>query len=107
MLIALLAAGLLIGYGLWFAIRTRRRFEKSMRSDELRAMQADGTIPPELRDLNLDLIPLSGFGMEVSSRELRRIWLADLLQSLWWIWIPAVLAVCLLIAAFVGSRSPT
>lgn len=102
---ALGAAGVLIGSGLWYAIRTRRRFEKTFRSDDLRAMQADGTLPAELRDANLDIMPLTGFGMQVSSSELRRIWFADLLQSLWWIWIPAVLAVCVIAAALIGNSS--
>ena len=103
--VALLVAVALIASGVWFAIRTRRKFEKSMRSDDLRTMQADGTFPPELRDLNLDIIPLSGFGMNVSPRDLRRVWIADLLQSLWWIWIPTVIGICLLIALTVGKSS--
>lgn len=104
-LIALVSAGTVIAGGLWFAVRTRRRFEKTFRSDDLRAMQADGTLPAELRDANLDIMPLTGFGMQVSSSELRRIWFADLLQSLWWVWIPFVLTICLLAATFIGLSS--
>lgn len=103
-LLGLTAWGLASALAWWFATRTRQKFEKELRS-ELRVMEADGTLPPELRGLDLDYVPLSGFGLEVSRGDLWRIWIADLLRSLWWIWMPLLLVICLLVAILYGKST--
>ena len=103
-LIAVLVAGALIGVGFWFVKSTRREVEESLRCD-LHAMKAAGTLPPEWQNVDLDTIPIADMNLQVSPELVRKIRIADLLQALWWIWIPAIVGISLLVAAVVGRTS--
>ncbi len=108
--IALGVAVLITAYGFGFAVHTRmwmdRRYEQF--AQELKAKQEAGQLPPEWQDRDLEQTEFSDWGMELSARDKLKVNTAYAIQTLWYVWVPPVFAVCLGIAALIGRiRGPT
>lgn len=85
--------------GVAFVAWTHSSLTKQVRAD-VKKMAAEGTLPAELKGVDLDEITLDGFGVELSSGDLLRLSIADTLSSFWFICIPLVFGLCVGIAYF-------
>lgn len=102
--VASLVALLIIAAALFYAGRVQRRFVEKLRQS-MRDAKAAGTLPDELKDVDLETITPRGFALEVSREELTRITISDMLRHLWYVWIPIVIGICFGIAWYLGPNS--
>jgi hypothetical protein len=102
--IALIAAGLIIG-GVTFYIRqTDRSIEQAMRQALLRQQQA-GTLPPEFQGVDLqsaDLRQFGDFAIKLPEALEKRLQLTMFLSDYWYIWGPLTVILCLGAASLFG-----
>jgi hypothetical protein len=96
--VALLAAGVVIAavaaFSWWHcnaAERTVRRY--------LRQKKERGEWPPGLQGIDPETADLRGFNAELPEGLLTRVAVARLLGATWYVWVPAVVGVCLGVAA--------
>lgn len=102
---ALVVSILVIACGFLFAARARSALFERVRQ-QFREAQAAGTLPPELKDVDVETLEFSDLGVELSEDDLRRLSAADFLTRMWFVWVPTVLVVCFGIAAMWPRKEP-
>jgi len=104
-LIALSIAGLIIATLAVFAWLTIRAFEERMR-ESLREQKQAGQLPAHLQNVDLesaDIWKLMGdVKVKLPHDLLSRLSTALFIAKLWYVWAPAIMAVCLAIAGLLG-----
>ena len=85
-----------------YVLQTKAALQSQVRAD-LRQMKADGTLPPELENLDIDTADFEGWDVEVSEGMMLRAEIANALAGLWFVWIPLVVSVCLAVAYVTGK----
>ena len=103
--IALIVAALIILGGILFVRQTHSEIESIFEPQRLRLKQqkADGTLPEEWKDVDLDAIEYTDFGMAVPPAFQLRLELTMWLVGFWWLFAPLVV-VAWLGAAFLLGR---
>ena len=102
-LIALIAGLLMIGAGVLFVQSTQRRlWTRTMTAVE--QARDRGEVSEEQYQSVMTNRRLADFGVEVSPAEGRRLQIADLLASFWFVLAPLAFAVCLLAAHLTRPR---
>jgi hypothetical protein len=103
--IALIVAIAIILVGFAFARLTYGEIETifEQHHQRLKQQKADGTLPEEWKDVDLDAIKYTEFGMQLTRGMQIRLDLTMWLVELWFVLIPLVMATCLG-AAFVWGR---
>jgi hypothetical protein len=104
-LIAVGIASLLIGLGALFIIHTKQQLNQHLTEQKtlLKQQAAEGKLPPEWQGVNIDAIELSQLQMQLPPDLHARLDIADALSDWWFVLIPIVVGVCLLVA-FLGKR---
>jgi len=99
-------AALVIIVGFGFSWQTTRSFHDQLRQS-LREQKQAGELPAEWQGIDPDTVDISklGFQMKVPRGMETRLQIALLLTDLWYVWVPLVVAVCFVIALFIGRRS--
>lgn len=95
--IALVASCVVAAAGLGFSWYLHKSVTDKIRQG-LREAAANGTLPEELKDFDIENPSLEGLEVRVTSGDMTRIQIANALSSLWFVWIPAIFAV-----AFLGA----
>jgi hypothetical protein len=93
---AMVVASMIVGGVMFYIQQTKRTFEQLV-GQTLLKQQRDGTVPPELQDVDIeaaDVSKLHGFAITVPKALMRRIRIAMALTDWWYIWGPMVLIVC-------------
>jgi hypothetical protein len=103
-LIAVIAAALMVAGAFAFASLTRSEFIESLRQD-LRDAKAAGTLPAEMQNIDIETLDPADMGVEVSPGQMRRLWLADVIENIWYLWAPMTVLVCLGIAAVFAQKN--
>jgi hypothetical protein len=101
--IALAVAGILIGALAAYAWWDGQIMERAARR-HLRQRQQEGTLPPPLRGVDLDTLNLSQYTVPVTEDVQIRQDAARMLAFFWYLWAPAVVGLCLVVAALRGGR---
>jgi hypothetical protein len=96
--VALLIAGALIAASAAFAGWYRNAAERAVRQ-HLRRKKEQGEWPLGLQGVDPEATDLRGFNVELPEGLLRRVAVARLLAATWYVWVPAVVGVCLGVAA--------
>src|SRR5215216_3079175 len=99
--VALLIAALVIAAGGLLAWLTIRQVEAEVR-DSLRRQQEAGELPPELQGVDIGSVDIRQFTVKLPADQEGRLALARVLADLWYIWVLAVVLLCLAGAALVG-----
>jgi hypothetical protein len=100
-LIGLLCIAVLCGTVALIALDVRSRVR-----DSALAAQAAGTLPARWQGRDIDSIPPSATGIELSSDVRYRVQIADFIVSFWFIWAPLIMIVCIGTAAFFRKQTP-
>ena len=100
--VAFVSGCLIIAAGAFFCMSTRQKFIEHLR-ESVRAEQATGTLPLELKDVDPDAITPEGWNIESSPGDVYRVWIADMFSQFWFVFGPIVFAVCLGIAFLLGK----
>ena len=87
--------------GLVIASRLRTSILQLLR-DETRQATAAGKLPKELEGVGIDHLTLEGFDTELPASVEWRWFIADAIEGLWFVWIPAAFAISLGAAFFAG-----
>lgn len=108
-LIAVTIAGLVIA-GLWvFWWWNHDLVERQVRQ-QLRQDKEQGKLAPEFQGVDIETLDLSNYSVRVSRDVMGRANAARFLGGTWYLWMPAVLLMCLGAAALIGrwrlSRNP-
>ena len=103
-LIAMIVAGVVIALALGYVFRVRAELYDGLR-EQLRQSKADGTLPPELANVDIETMPLSDFGIELSSSMKRKVTIADFILGAWIVWIPLLILLCLGAAYILPRRT--
>jgi hypothetical protein len=95
--IALIIAALIILAGVLFVRQTYAEIETpfEQQRQKLKQQKANGTLPKEWQDVDLDTMKYSDFAMPVSTGFQIRWDLTMWLVEFWWFFIPLVAATCL------------
>ena len=99
--IAFAVAGALIGCGFAIGIYLRHGVLAEIRQT-FREQEAAGTLPAELRNVDIDSVDFTDFGLEVSEGTMFKAAIAEWLLVGWMIWVPVVVVACLGIAAILS-----
>ena len=99
--IALLIAVLMIAGLATFAWVTIRQTEARIRA-ALRQRQEAGELSPALQGMDIDRADLSDFNMKLPSAEEGKLAFARAIASLWFIWAPVVVVLCISVAVLIG-----
>jgi len=99
--VALGCAAIIIAGGVLFAWVTKRQIESQIRST-FRQQKANGELPPELQDVNIETADIRAFSVKLPPNQEARLALAQFISTFWFIWTPVVIALCLGLAAIVG-----
>ena len=99
--IAIVVAAIISGLGVLYVFQTKAAFRNRLRSD-LHQMKADGTLPPELENLEIETADFDGLDVEITAAMLWRLEIANILRGLWFVWILLVLSACLAVAYLAG-----
>lgn len=102
--VALIVAGLIIAGAFAFASITRRAVHEQLRRD-LRDPEQAGTLPRELEGPDHAMLSAEGFGTEMPHGMRLRIEISDFIDSLWFVWVPLVAAICVGTAFTMGKFS--
>ena len=103
--IALALSCVLVIAGFAVSKYLRHSFAEEIRQ-KFRDAAAAGKLPKELEGVDLDTWTPAGFDIKVTAVQMTRLQIADLLAYVWYIWIPAVCAICFGTAYLLG-RSVT
>jgi hypothetical protein len=102
--VAFFVGCLLTAGGFAFCVRTQQAVLESIRQ-KIRDEKIAGKLAPELQDVDIEtFIPGDDFGVELSKGMVRRLAFADFLQGLWFIWVPALFALCIGAGALCGRK---
>ncbi len=103
--IALIVAAVIIIAGFAFVRLTYGEIEANFEQQRQRLKQqkADGTLPDHWKNVDLDTMKYTDFGMRVTRGMQIRLDLSMWLVELWFVMIPLVVAICLG-AAYLLSR---
>jgi hypothetical protein len=93
--IGLFCIGALIGT----AALIRRELNSHFR-ETLRSAQAAGRLPPEMHGQDVETMPLSDMGIELSGNLRYRVQLMQFITGFWFIWAPLIMIGCIGTAAF-------
>ncbi|HTU26942.1 MAG TPA: hypothetical protein VMF30_16160 [Pirellulales bacterium] len=104
-IVATVAALAIIACGAFYAWYDHDVVTRFARED-LRRQQEAGELSPEELAEQTELLDSGSFGVEVPSAVLRRQNLAYFLAARWFLWGPAVVAICLGCAALAGIFTP-
>ena len=96
-IVALLIAGAIIVAGYLLVSTTFGEIEANVeqRRQQLKEQKANGTLPDEWKDVDLDKIKWSDFGMQLSSNMHIRLDLSMWLRDFWFVAAPFTVIVCL------------
>lgn len=97
----ILTACVIICGGFAFCAVARRRFIAEARQAWQRA-KADGTLPPELQQVDIEHMPLTDVGMRVSKSTLRMVSIAHWFVDFAIILIPVVIVFCVVSFILLG-----
>jgi hypothetical protein len=100
--VAALVAGVIVAIAFAYASSIRAEFYKDIR-ESLKKAKAEGTLPPELTNVDVETMPLSDFGIELSREQRRRVSLADFILGGWSMWAPLVVLICFGVAYLMPS----
>jgi hypothetical protein len=102
--IALIVAAVIILAGFLFVRQTHGEIERKFEQQRQRLKQqkADGTLPDEWKNVDLDNMKYTDFGWPVTRGFQIRWDLAMWLVGFWWFLIPLVVAACLTMAYIFG-----
>ena len=105
--IALVCAAIIIISGLLYSWITKRQVESQIRGS-LRQLKESGELPPELRDVNIETADIRSFSVKLLANQVAMLSFAQLISNYWFVWIPAIIVLCLgmaaLIASFAGKK---
>jgi hypothetical protein len=105
--VALFVAGFIISGGILYGVWARWAFERDLRQS-LRQQQQAGKLPPELRAVDFETADLSqklgDFQMSLPRKQEQRLKISIFLSDFWYLWMPTVIAGCLVVAAVTGWR---
>ena len=100
-LIGLMAAGVVVCAAVAFCAIARRRFVAEAQQ-ALQQAKSDGTLPPELQQVDMENMPLADVGLRVSRLTFRMVSIAHCLADFAIILIPVVIATCVALAVLLG-----
>jgi hypothetical protein len=104
--IALAVSLLLIGGGFLFIRQTHHSLREMVR-EGLRKQKQAGTLPPDLQGVDIETVDkLPDMQISLPRAMETRLKLSLWLSELWYLWVPATVAVCLAAAAVLGRRRP-
>jgi hypothetical protein len=99
--IALICAAVIIIGGFLFAWLTMRGADSRIRST-LRQQKESGELPPGLQDVNIEEADIREFAAKLPPDQEARLALARFFATFWHVLAPAVIALCLGVAAIIG-----
>ena len=97
--VALLVACALIGLGALFTWHTQSQLQHRIHKSLEEAKQSG-----ELADVDMNAAQPGGFDVELSKSDFRRVQIANLLASFWFLLVPLTIGVCLAVAAIVKRK---
>ena len=103
--IAFLSAVAIIAAGIFFTHQTNQQLDERFEEikQELKADKAEGKLPPELSNFDIDSLRLEDMGMPLPESFKFRVDLSRWMSDFWYVLIPLVLALCLGVAFFANS----
>lgn len=102
--LAFLVAAAVIGLGVWFVHDTESAMARRFAAfkSELKTRQAAGELPAQWRGVDIERLEQSQVGMQVDSRMMMRLDVANFLSEYGFIASALVVAVCLVMAMVVN-----
>jgi hypothetical protein len=101
--IAIIFTCVAVAAGLGIGRHLRTSFIQGLR-DELRTAKADGKLPSEWKDVDIDNFAFEELDLKVTEGQERQLWLADWLSCGWRIWGPVILIASVGVAYLMGPR---
>ena len=99
--VALFIAGLVIAALAVFSWWNYNAVERSVRQ-HLRQQKKQGELPPDLSGLDIEILELSNYNVQVPGEVMNRQGAARLLAASWYVWALAVVGISVGMAAVVG-----
>ena len=102
-LVSCFVAAVLVGALFSYAKNCRQQFLADFR-DSLRQERDAGRLSPSVTDEEIAQATPAGWDTSLDAKTVQLVTRADFIERLWFLWVPVVLALCLLLAKLWPDR---